>query len=116
MLVAVLDFALIFPASLFMAALVIRNLPLHEMANGAQWIVMWYAGRLWTLWMLLLALPFVVLITGSVTLFAAGSRMSNTAQQPLAVIRAQPAIVFIALLTVYAAGILVIVVLHMLAH
>jgi hypothetical protein len=113
---AVLEFVLLFPATLFMVALVIRNLPLHEMTNGAQWIVMWYAGRLWTLWFLLLALPFVVLVTGCMVLFRGRVAMPNTAQQPLALIRAQPAIGFIAVLTLSAAAILVIVVLHMLAN
>src|SRR4051812_10634694 len=113
---AICDLVFILPATLFMAALAIRNLPLHETANSAQWIVMWYAGRLWTLWVLLLALPFVVLITGCVAVFRGWIEMPDTAQQPLAVIRAQPAIGFIGLMTLCAAGILVIVVLHMLAN
>jgi len=29
---------------------------------------MWYSGRIWTLWILLFALPFAVLVTGCVTL------------------------------------------------
>jgi len=99
-----------------MAALVIRNLPQHEMANSAQRLVMWYAGRLWTLWVLLLALPFVALIAGCVALVRDRIETPNAARQPLAVIRAQPTILFIALLTLSAAGILVIVVLHMLAN
>ena len=116
MLVVALDLVLIFPAALFMAALVIRNLPLHEMANNAQQIVTWYAGRIWTLWVLLLALPFVVLITGCAALFRDWMEMPNAARQPLAIIRAQPASLFIAVLTLTAAGILAIVVLHMLAN
>jgi len=113
---AVLDLVLIFPAALFMAALVIRHLPQHEMANGAQRIVMWYAGRLWTLWVLLLALPFMVLIAGCVALVRDRIETPSAARQRPAVIRAQPAILFIAALTLSAAGILVIVVLHMLAN
>ena len=52
---AFLQLVLILPAALFMAALVVRNLgPLrYEPAHTAQQIVMWYAGRLWTLWVLL---------------------------------------------------------------
>jgi hypothetical protein len=60
---AALDSVLIAPAVLFMTALAIRNLPLSEVANTGQRIVMWYSGRMWTLWVLLLALPFAVLIT-----------------------------------------------------
>jgi hypothetical protein len=114
--IAVSDFVLLFPAAVFMAALIIRNLPLNETAPGAQQIVMWYAGRLWTLWVLLLALPLVVLITGCVALFRGWIEMPNTAQQPLAFIRAQPVIGFITSMTLCAAGILVIVLLHMLAN
>jgi hypothetical protein len=113
---ALLEFVLLFPATVFMVALVIRNLPLHGMTKGAQWIVMWYAGRQWTLWLLLLALPFVVLITGCLMLFRGRVAAPNTAQQPLALIRTQPAVGFIAVLTLSAAGILAIVVLHMLAN
>lgn len=115
-LTAVLDLVLILPAALFMAALAIRHLPQHEMANSARRLVMWYAGRLWTLWVLLLALPFVVLITGCVALVRDRIETPNAARQPLAVIHAQPAMLFIALLTLSAGGILVVVVLHMLAN
>ena len=107
---AVLGFALIFPALLFMAALVIRNLPPQEIANGAQRIVKWYAGRLWTLWVLLLALPFVVLITGCLAFFR--TQRNNG----LALSVRSPAHLCIAAMTLSAAGILVIVVLHMLAN
>jgi hypothetical protein len=56
---AFLQLVLILPAALFMASLVVRNLgPLqYEPAHTAQQIVMWYAGRLWTLWVLLFTLP-----------------------------------------------------------
>ncbi len=113
---AALDFVLIVPAALFMAALVIRNLPLHEVENAAQRIVMWYSGRLWTLWVLLLALPLTVLITGCAALFRDRIAMPNAARQPLALIRAEPVSLFVAALTLSAAGILAIVVLHMLAN
>lgn len=115
-LAAALEFVLLLPATLFMVALIIRTLPLHEMTNGGHWIVMWYARRLWILWLLLLGLPFVVLITGCMILFRGWVAMPNTAQQPFAIIRAQPAIGFIAVLTLSAGGILVMVVLHMLAN
>jgi len=61
---------LLFPAVLFMTAVVVRYLgPLQdEPARSAQQIVMWYAGRQWTLWVLLIALPLTVLATGCAAL------------------------------------------------
>jgi hypothetical protein len=61
--IAVMELVLIFPAVLFMTALVLRNFqPLqYEPARSAQQLVMWYAGRMWTLWFLLLGLPLIVL-------------------------------------------------------
>ncbi|OLC91648.1 MAG: hypothetical protein DMG35_17335 [Acidobacteria bacterium] len=120
-IVAALELALIFPAALFMMALAVRNmLPLqYEPAHIAQRIIVWYSGRMWTLWVLLLALPFAVLITGAVTLLRDRDRdvgLPNTARQSLAVLREHPAKLLVAATTLTAAGILVIVVLHMLAN
>lgn len=119
--IAALELVLIFPAALFMIALVVRNLgPLqYEPAQTAQRIVMWYSTQMWTLWVLLLALPFAVLVTGCGTLLRDWSRdvkLPNTARQSRAVIRAHPETLFVAATTLAAAGILVIVVLHMLAN
>src|SRR5580704_12217210 len=65
-IIAALELVLILPAALFMTALVLRNLqPLQfEPAHSAQLLVMWYAGRMWTLWVLLFALPIIVLVSG----------------------------------------------------
>ena len=110
----VLGFVLLFPAVLFLAAVVIRNLPRQEIASRAQWIVMWYAGRQWTLWTLLVLLPFVVLIIGGTALFK--NRFETRRQ-----LDRLPASVHslenfcVSLMTFSAAGILLIVVLHMLA-
>ena len=99
-----------------MTALVIRNLPLSELANTGQRIVMWYAGKMWTLWLLLLALPFAVLLTGGTALIREW-REGPTAVPPfMAVIRTRPLTLFVAALTLSAAGILTVVVLHMLAN
>lgn len=117
-LVAALDAVLILPAALFMAALVIRELP--PLQSGAQQFVMWYAARMWTLWVLLLALPFTVLVTGGVTLLRSWDRGMTVPQQTrqwLAAVRGQSAAtLFVAAMAVAAAGILVIVVLHMAAN
>ena len=112
---------LIFPAVLFMGALVVRNLsPMqNEPAHTAQQIVMWYAGRMWTLWVLLIALPLAVLVTGCITFgrnWSGGAGLLQGTKQALAVIRADGAMLVVALLTVTAGVILMIVVLHMLAN
>ena len=59
---------------------------------------MWYAARTWTLWLLLIAMPIAALLSGGMTLL---SRRST---------------VTIATATATAAGILGVVVLHMLAN
>jgi hypothetical protein len=116
--VIVTQFLAIFPSALFMGALVVRALgPVqNEPAYTAQQIVMWFAGRMWSLWVLLLALPLAVLVIGCVTLAHEGREdrsLSRTAQRMLAAIHADRAI---AAVTVTAGAILAIVVLHMAAN
>jgi hypothetical protein len=62
--VAAMQLVLIFPAALFMTAVVLRNV--ETLHDRAQRIVMLYAGRVWTLWVLLLALPLCVNRTGTI--------------------------------------------------
>jgi hypothetical protein len=117
-IIAVMELVLIFPAALFMTALALRNLQ-YEPAHSAQQLVMWYAGRMWTLWVLLLGLPFTVLVTGCASLLHSWDRdvvPPPTARQLLAVIRARLATLFIAVTTLIAGVILAIVVLHVLAN
>ena len=119
--IAAIELALIFPAALFMTALVVRNLqPLqYEPAHAAQQLVMWCAGRIWTLWLLLLALPLTVLVTGCATLLHRWTRdmeLRQTARQSFAATRAHLATLLVAATTLTAGGILAIVVLHMLAN
>ena len=64
--VAAIEWLLLFPAAVFMTALVVRRLP--QYAQAAQQVVLWYAVRKWTLWMLLIALPLAVLTIGVTTL------------------------------------------------
>jgi hypothetical protein len=110
--IATTELLLILPAALFMTALLVRTLqPLqNEPARTAERIVAWYAERQWTLWVLLIALPFAVLVTGGATLIRGDVRQS------LSAIRANPATLFVAAATLTAAVFLVIVVLHMLAN
>jgi hypothetical protein len=104
--IAATELVLVSPAALFMAALLVRTLqPIEdEPAHTAGRIVMWYAERQWTLWILLIALPLAVLVTGCATLMQSDA------------IRANPTTLFVAAVTLSAGGFLVIVVLHMLAN
>src|ERR1700730_10391818 len=120
-LVAASQLLFICPAILFMGSLVVRNLsPLqNEPAHTAQQIVMWYAGRMWTLWALLVALPLGVLVTGCIMLeriWSKDVRLPKAARQMLAAIHANRAMLIVAVMTLTAGAVLTIVVLHMLAN
>jgi hypothetical protein len=105
---------------LFMAALATRGIqPLqHEPARTAQSIVLWYAGRMWTLWLLLILLPIVALAMGCATLL----RARNNAEPPQAAghlaapAHAPVAMGAVAVTTVLSAGILAVVVVHLLTN
>jgi hypothetical protein len=118
--IAATDLLLIFPAALFMTALFVRNLqPLqYEPAHTAQRIVTWYADRPRIgLWVLLIALPLAVLISGCGTLLHIWSHeaeLRQAAWQTLAAIRAHLATLLVAGATLTAGGILAIVALHVL--
>jgi hypothetical protein len=113
--------ALIFPAALFVTAVLVAagDAPQYDLAHTAHRIVMWYSARIWTLWLLLLALPFAVLVTGCATLLRSwngGVEQPHTSRPSLAMIPAPLATLFVAGTTLTSAGILAIVVLHMLAN
>ena len=101
------ELLLIFPAILFMTSLFVRNLQpqQYEPARTAQRIVMWYSGRLWTLWVLLITLPFAVLVTGCVTFLRSWSLdpgLPQRLRQGLAAIHADRAMLFVAAMTLTA--------------
>ena len=102
---------MISPAAFFFAALIVRNVTSShdEPARTAQQVVMWYAGRIWTLWLLLLALPFGALVTGCAAL------QQNWGYHGSATQFARQTFV-ITLATVAAAGIIGVVLLHMLSN
>jgi hypothetical protein len=118
-IIALLQLALIFPAALFMASLVVRNFgPLkYEPAHAAQQIVMWYAGRLWTLRVLLFALPCMVLFMGCVALRTRnpGTEQLNK-QWSLASSRQLWPVRLLTVTTFASVGILAIVGFHVLTH
>jgi len=119
--IAATELVLIFPGALFMTALFVRYLqPLQSgPAHTAERIVMWYADRVWTLWILLIGLPLAVLVIGCITLLQGWRKdtdLRQTAWQQFAVIRSFPAALTIAAAIVAAGGILAVVALHMLAN
>ena len=80
---------------------------------------MWYAARMWTLWVLLFGLPLTVLVSGCAALLHGWNRdivLPLTARQSLAMVRAHLATLLIAATTLTAVVILGIVVLHVLAN
>ncbi len=109
--IPIVQLALILPAAVFMAALVVRGLgaPAGEPAHSAQAVVMWYAARLWTLWVLLTALPLAALGLGCLAL-AAGARTLR------GMLPAGGAAPFVVGLTAAAGVILVIVALHVMMN
>ncbi len=115
-LIAAAELVLIFPAALFMAALVARTLgPLQpEPARTAQQIVTWYSGRLWTLWGLLFGLPLVVLVTGCLTLLWNRNALRGNAGKRSPGVHI--ATLLIAVATLAAGVILTIVVVHVLMN
>jgi hypothetical protein len=118
--IAATELILIVPAALFMTALFVRNVqPLqYEPAHTAQRIVMWYAARPHVgLWVFLIALPFVVLVTGCATLLRSWNddvQLRQAAAQAFTALRAHLAMVFVAAATLTAGGVLAIVTLHVL--
>jgi hypothetical protein len=119
--IAATQLLLIFPATLFMAALLARHLQplLYEPAHTAQLIVMWYSGRVWTLWVLLIDLPLAVLVLGCVTLlkdWIAYTKPQQVTPQPSAKVRLHPATIIIVAVTLAAGVILAVVAVHMLMN
>ncbi len=119
--IVVIQSFFIFPAALFMAALVVRTLQWlpYDAAITAQQIVGWYAERMWTLWVLLLALPAAALATGGATLLLSwkpDAQVPQAESAPAARNRTPLATLLIAAPTASSAGILAVVVLHMLAN
>jgi hypothetical protein len=120
-IIALIEVALISPAALFMLALMLRHLqPLrYEPAHSAQQLVMWYAVRMWTLWVLLFGLPLIALVGGCSELlrnWSRGTVVPVKSQKSLVLARAPLASLFLAAATLISGVILLIVVLHVLAN
>lgn len=116
--VAIVDVLLILPAALFMSALVLRQLTMSSLGAAAQLTVMWYAQRPWTLWLLLVTLPLVVVVAGCATQLQGCDyeRPRAGLREPVAAILMDRTTMLIAALTFVAAIILGVVGLHILAN
>jgi ABC-type Fe3+ transport system permease subunit len=117
--VAAIQLILIAPAALFMTMVAAQNLqpPGREPAHSAHGIVMWFAGRRWTLLVLLISLPLLVLALGCATLlrrWREDAELRGDALRTVAAIRAHLATLLIAAATSAAAIFLAIVAVHML--
>jgi hypothetical protein len=118
-LVAGLQAALICPAILFLTAVLVGagEPPQYELARVAQGIVTWYAARMWTLWLLLLILPLAALAAGCFTLLGSWNRALEPTAGRLAAMPPAPVATFLVAGTTFtSAGILAVVVLHVLAN
>ncbi len=117
---AAAHFVLVFPAVLFMAALIGRSLPPDwQMAQAAHHVVSWYSGRIWTLWVLLLALPLSVVFSGVASFWCSAKDGLNTTPgraQTIASLHNERAALCVAITTIAAGLILSVVILHMLGN
>jgi hypothetical protein len=119
--VAATQLALVFPATLFLMAVLVGagDERQYDLAHVAQRVVLWYSVRSWTLWVLLILLPFTVLITGLATLLRIwnhDAELPHSARQSLSTMPAPFATLFVGGITLISAGILITVILHMLAN
>ena len=115
-IIAATQLVLIFPAALFLTAVVARHV---QSLQFAQEIVTWYSVRYWTLWVLLISSPLVALLNGCIVLLHNsndGTDEGQITKQPFAAIRTELPVQIIAAATLTAGLILVVVVLHMLAN
>jgi hypothetical protein len=111
-LIAALELVLIFPAALFLICVVARHI--EFIGPPARQIALWYAYRFWTLWVFMISLPIAALLIGCVTLlWNDGIEMRTTINQRLVAIRKSLPKQVIAVSTLVAAVILVLVAIHM---
>ena len=119
---AAFEIMLIFPAALFMTALLLRSIqPVQfQPARTAQQVVDWYAARPHVgLWLLLIALPLLVAATGLAWLTRTWQRdqaFRDSAATLLTIVRSQASALTVAATTSVAAMILAIVAFHMLTN
>jgi cytochrome b561 len=115
---AAAELLLVFPAALFMTALFVRSIQpqQYEPAHTAQRIVDWYAASTHLgLWLLMITLPLLVTIVGCIAVVQSwrnDEAFRQAARNTLVNLRAHLATFLILMATAAAAGILVIVAVH----
>jgi hypothetical protein len=116
--IATVELLLVFPATLFMTALFVRNSqpPQYEPAHTALRVVEWYSARPHLgLDIFLVAMPFAAVVLGCATVLHGWRRDAELRQAALATLaagRAHLATLLTAAATLTAGAILAIVVLH----
>ena len=108
---AAIQFFLLLPAVAFMVALLVIVMPPFQSGGGlvASQVVDWYSGHVWTVWVLLIALPLVSLFVGVI---AAALSSHEGVKRPLTDLSG----FLMAVLNVTGVSILVIVGIHMLTN
>ena len=118
---AATELLLVFPATLFMTALFVRNLQpeRYEPAHTAARLVNWFSARPHLgLDVFLIALPFAAFVIGCATVLRSwrgDAELRRAGLETLAAVRANLATLLIAGATLMAGGILAIVALHMIS-
>jgi hypothetical protein len=118
--IATLELLLIFPASLFMLSLFLRDVQpaSYQPAQAARDIVNWFAARqVIGLQLFLIALPFTALILGvafTLRTWRNDPRLRQLALDAISTVRAYASFLLIAAATLLAGSILAIVALHVL--
>jgi hypothetical protein len=118
--IATVELLLIFPATLFMLSLFLRNVQPepYQPAETARHLVDWFAARPQVgLQLFLIALPFAALSLGAAAtlrLWRSDDQLRQKAADTFAAIRAHASFLLIAAATLVAASILSIVALHLL--
>jgi len=116
--IATLELLFIFPASLFMLSLFVRDIqpPQYQPAQTARRLVDWFSVRpVLGLDIFLIALPFAAFVIGCLTLrrgWRGDAQFRQAALATLSTVRANLAALLIAVATLLAASILAIVALH----
>ena len=117
---AALELTLLFPAVLFMTALFLRSIQPTQFqpSYAAQQIVDWYAARPHLgLWILLIALPLLVLSTGLAWLahqWRNNNDLRQAARTLITILRSHASAMLVAVASLVSAGILAVVAMHLL--
>lgn len=116
---ALVEFLLVLPATLFMTALFVRNIQPspYQPAETARWIVDWFSARPHIgLEVCLIALPFLAFVIGCsavVRAWRSDAGLRQASLMAVAVAREYFSLIIVTIATLMAGSILAIVALHM---